>query len=1142
MLKKSVIFIVLILVNVLVVFGQESTPTPNPSPNPSQSPYSSHINIPSTFNGRIYPLYVPQEIIVRFKEDPGFEEKEIIKSKFPSLDILNQKYQVTFARNIFSLVPEQDDEVIDEPVITGVAEDEKEPPSFSEGNLPRIVPFQINHENLNIYKLQIGSGNIEDAIYEFSRNEYVIYAEPNYINQIKFTPNDPLFPQQWAHKTTRAESGWDIERGNSGAVIAIIDTGVAYNHEDLQKNMFGNCTDGCPEGTGYDFVDINTTAWTKSGRYSLIENEDYTGPDKKPYDRNGHGTHVAGIAAARGNNKVGVSGVCQKCKIMPLRAGFSIKESGQTEGLLDNTAIIKAIYYAADNGADIISMSFGSYGYSTSEYDALKYAYDQGLVLIAASGNEQTDSKLYPAAFENVIAVSATDKYDEKAWFSNYGGWVDIAAPGDYILSTVPKKGVFGDSSGYKELGGTSMATPYVAGLAGLILSKDRSLRNEEVAYILKITSNFPEEKAYFIGTGRVNVKKALELDSLPEQLSTITEPQDAASITESVDIKGNASGKSYQVYYGKGIYPDDWIQIGSGIQANGILAHWNIEAIKPNFYTLRLRADYGNLITNDYKYVEVDKNLYPGWPVEQYDIGHFTFFDLNHDGIKEIISSIFDGVNIYNTRGNFLAGWRIEGSEGHYIYSSPTVTDLNHDGYFDIILGVYGGWDIDEKWIRIRKPGYLLILSYESFRLKKSQMNQVPEDDGHFLSSPVLKDIDGDGYDEIIISSSAGYVYIYKYDGTLFPGWPQKFPEILNTYVDVARFPYSNPVVGDINGDGEDEIVVGSMIGKVYAFKMDGSYLPGWPKNLKTDGFAATPVLGDVDGNGDLEIVVSERVRGKLYVLNEDSIPLSGWPYILDIPITSNGVALGDLDNDGKLEIAVGTEKGLYVFNSQGKILSGFPVLTNSEISVGNSPVIADVNGDGYLDFAVSGSTYNSNYGYRSFVAFIDKQGKIFWKRNMLFPKIYSEPVIDDIDNDGDLEVGAIPSPYWGDNAAIYLWSFDNTFASSVEWPMFQHDIRHTGIYTATNVALPLTSTFIRGDSNNDGIVDLTDAIFILNYLFQGGDAPSCQDAADVNDDGILDISDAVAVLQYLFLGGNDPAQPYPDEGIDFSEDGLIC
>ncbi len=252
-------------------------------------------------------------------------------------------------------------------------------------------------------------------------------VEPNYIYRATLTPNDPSLSQQYAWAKVNAFAAWDTTLGSSATKIAVIDTGVQRTHPDLDAKIV----------PGYDWVQADTA----------------------PDDGNGHGTHVAGTAAAETNNGAGGAGTCPNCSIMPLRV---LDNSGS--GTLANVA--SAIVYAADNGAKVINMSLGGPGSSTLQ-NAVDYAAGKGTFLACAAGNDNTSSTTssYPGAYPNCFAVASTTSTDARSSFSNYGTWVEAAAPGSSIYSTWL-------NSGYNTISGTSMATPHVAGLGGLLASQ----------------------------------------------------------------------------------------------------------------------------------------------------------------------------------------------------------------------------------------------------------------------------------------------------------------------------------------------------------------------------------------------------------------------------------------------------------------------------------------------------------------------------------------------------------------------------------------------------------------------------------------------------------------------------------------------
>ena len=331
--------------------------------------------------------------------------------------------------------------------------------------------------NLNsLYKIKLKKHtDISSAIAAYKQNEHIEYAEPNYLSFSSETiPNDPSFIEQWALDNTGQTNGtldadidgpeaWDITTGSPDIVIAVIDTGVDWNHPDLAVNIWTNAGETAGDnidndGNGYiddmrgwDFVTVDPES-VFDGRK--------TPPDNDPMDVQGHGTHCAGIIGAVGNNTLGITGVSWNSKIMPVRAGY---KDTAGRGSLQHSDIAAAIIYATDNGADIINMSFGG-GTSETITSAIDYANASGVILIASAGNSGCNCIQYPAAFDSVLAVSSFDHNDVIAGSSNFGSWVDIAAPGVSIYSTYA-------NNSYQFLSGTSMAAPQVCGVAGLILS-----------------------------------------------------------------------------------------------------------------------------------------------------------------------------------------------------------------------------------------------------------------------------------------------------------------------------------------------------------------------------------------------------------------------------------------------------------------------------------------------------------------------------------------------------------------------------------------------------------------------------------------------------------------------------------------------
>jgi thermitase len=319
------------------------------------------------------------------------------------------------------------------------------------------------NETLGFDVVKVEDKSVEQAVQEYEKNPDVEYAEPNYIYTIQWTPNDPDFSsRQWGPQKVQAPEAWDVTRGSSSTRIAIVDTGVQYDHPDLAGKVV----------RGYDFVD----------------------DDSDPYDGNGHGTHCAGIAAAVTDNGRGIAGMAPNATIYAVRV---LDDNGS--GTLDDVA--NGIIHAADSGADVISLSLGASVGATTLKNAVDYAWSRGVVVVAAAGNSGTSLPSYPAYYSNAIAVAATDRNDNKAYFSNYGSWVDVAAPGVDIYSTYT-------GSSYASLSGTSMATPHVAGLAGLLDAQGRSA--SEIRAAIENTADPISGTGTYWSKGRINVNRAV--------------------------------------------------------------------------------------------------------------------------------------------------------------------------------------------------------------------------------------------------------------------------------------------------------------------------------------------------------------------------------------------------------------------------------------------------------------------------------------------------------------------------------------------------------------------------------------------------------------------------------------------------------
>jgi len=450
--------------------------------------------------------YVPDEIIVKFRAEAARElearqnQKDSAgKPKSPTLQSydaavltgsfrgLSRRYKLKAARGLFrnfrknrkrlqrllkkdaALVTEKERRILKRLKRAG-----------GKPNVPAL-------DRIYKLKVQLQPGqSLEDVVSAYNNHPDVEYAELNYIFSADMVPNDPEYPSQWALPKISAPDAWDIRTDASEVIVAVIDTGIDYEHDDIDDNMWINQA----EFNGTTGVDDDG-----NGYIDDIYGYDFVNKDSDPLDDHGHGTHCAGIIAAEGDNSLDVSGLCWHGRIMALK--FL-----DWTGYGSDTDAIEALYYAVENGAEVISNSWGGPFASQALAEAIDYAHSRGVIVVAAAGNTGSTDPHYPAYYENVLSVAATDSDDKRAFFSTYGEWVDIAAPGTDILSLSAGGGTTNKS-------GTSMSCPYVAGTCGLMLSIYPQMDIERVRWLLMESA----EPIYpgVCASGRLNVYQALQ-------------------------------------------------------------------------------------------------------------------------------------------------------------------------------------------------------------------------------------------------------------------------------------------------------------------------------------------------------------------------------------------------------------------------------------------------------------------------------------------------------------------------------------------------------------------------------------------------------------------------------------------------------
>ncbi|MEQ9186835.1 MAG: S8 family serine peptidase [Cryomorphaceae bacterium] len=338
--------------------------------------------------------------------------------------------------------------------------------------------------------------DVQKAAKQLERTGVLEYAEPWYIPKVILTPNDDRLDSLWHLPIIKAFEAWDVDTGSSKIIIAIVDTGVDKDHPDLESKLWVNPKDPIDgeDNDGNGLID-DFQGWNFFDDNNDINETGFS-----------HGTHVAGLAGASTNNAIGIAGTGYACTIMGIKAGDKLQLPFGYDGIV----------YAANNGADVINCSWGSFGATQFSQDIVRYAtYNQDALLVGGAGNDNRENRFYPASYQEVISVGATDWNDWKSDFSNYNYDIDIVAPGTLIFSL--KNETYGYDSG------TSMSSPIVAGAAGLVRNRFPELSAIQVMEQIRVTADpsvydVPQNEAFAakLGSGRLDMFRAVDSISSP--------------------------------------------------------------------------------------------------------------------------------------------------------------------------------------------------------------------------------------------------------------------------------------------------------------------------------------------------------------------------------------------------------------------------------------------------------------------------------------------------------------------------------------------------------------------------------------------------------------------------------------------------
>lgn len=571
-----------------------------------------------------------------------------------------------------------------------------------------------------------------------------------------------------------------------------------------------------------------------------------------------------------------------------------------------------------------------------------------------------------------------------------------------------------------------------------------------------------------------------------------------SGDVVEIIGTAASADMLSYTIKIkdGNGNWlPNPEIILANGGQVkvwNSVLATWNTAGLAADHYGVFLEVSKQNgSSTSEVAPVIVDPMYHPGWPIKLRELSdssnflfgawnHLNTADINSDGRSDIIVNYASDVLIIDHTGKPLPGWpqTIDpDGKGSFHVFSPVAGDLTGDGNLEIVATNFTYFANTSQVFVWDSSGSLL--------------PGWPREVEGSLTALTLGDVSGDGLNDIIITDSYSGIKVLDSNGNSLPGWP------VVVDADLAYRPLSTASVADLNGDGNNEIVVVNLAAptNLYVLSHDGLVLPGWPVSLSptlTPGYGvrAYPVIGDLDGDDDtLEIAIGSG-DGQMYVFKHDGSILPGWPQPTKGTYT-NTPAIGDIDGDEKPELVIGTmwvrEPGLatlnayqYAWHSDGKLVPGWPVKNDRKISFGiygyGAPALADIDGDEIADVIATTDMhlFNQDVSLPYTTPFVLKAHRSDGSMLPGFPRPTSNighstntVAVADMDGDGLLEMAWIDA-----TMNLYMWDLTSEASTKNPWPMFQHDAQNTG---------SLAKKKVKNKVELKGIIEKVDTNFIV-------------------------------------------------------------
>lgn len=892
-------------------------------------------------------------------------------------------------------------------------------------NVERL--FQLSSPKLDrYYKIEFSNHKLaNEFLTELEKSTFVISAENVPLFGDLATPNDYQSSKQWGIEKINAFKAWNLTKGGEDIVVAVVDDAIDINHEDLSPNIWTN-----PNEIPNNGIDDDANGYVDDVHgYDVADDDNDPTPPSATVSKSNfsHGTHCAGIVSAATNNSKGVASIGYSTKIMAVKT----KLSATSGGSLSHT--FYGVQYAIAAGADVISMSFGSYYRSNSMEALLNYGREQGIVLVGAAGNSNTDSPMFPGSYESVINVGASDQNDKRAYFSNYGPTIDVMAPGVSIYSTIG--GGKGDLYAY--MSGTSMACPMVSGLVGLMLSVNKNMSPEEVKTCLTHNADdISSENPQFLnklGWGRINAFSAISC--IPEVIALFsTKNEQTCPNTEVQFVDESVTDPTAW----------KWTFTG-GLPSSSTNQHPKVTFATEGDHLVQLIAFKDGSSDTIFQSVKIAKpSISFSGELNVYN-GSEVYSKVEMEGVGPFSFTYSDGVQNYSV-SNVNSPYSLKLSPTQTtVYTPVSVTDKFCLGTVsgEITVNVESKSNIPCNFV-VEEKHY--VNGYSDFISTESQGEHV------HLAKKIrpLGDLDGDGVNDLMIAAegehddyryASGALYILFMNGDKSIKRSQKLSYGvggLGDGVDGGEYSFRGigtdfDTIGDFNGDGVNDIVISSYFSYEDPMNSTGTlhlvYLntdgtvkgsskisprqgaPNFPwENNMNLGYHLTCV-GDIDGDGTVDLIAEGKQSGeaKAFVMflnpdgtlkghniieSEDFVNKNSFDFVTvynDFKVRP----IGDLDQDGVPDVVFGNDrydgrfvgKAFITFLNKDGSVKDYKVLTNGTWDIPlnltlyshfgmDFCVTPDLNNDGIQDLLVS--AYYANGTGLVYLLYLNRDGSV--------------------------------------------------------------------------------------------------------------------------------------------------------------------